>query len=168
MYLPQQREAEVARRLGGHDRRDPVRTVTPCVLFIGSGNLVARRRLPRGSQAAVVGTPLEEPALAGGHIQELRWIVGVRVLEDRRPVLDTGVTHREPVPDLVALERSACGRVEVPVLLDFVRRPQSCSFQFVCKVIARESAVAEGEERRGGESVSAVARDEVDPDAARR
>ena len=167
MLLPQAREAPVVAGFGRSRRADEIRALTPAIDLVRARDLVARRRLPRHAQAVVPRPPLVETALARvGLVEPLGRVERVLVHEHRRVVLDLVVARREPEPDAIAPQRPAERFVDVVVVLHRVRRAEAGVLQALREVVPLQGAVGEGEERRVGERVAAIARDEVDAHAS--
>ena len=136
-------------------------------LIVADAELVPRRRLPRDAEVHVAPDVRDVLAALGvGLIRPGVRVAGVLVAEERPVALRAGVPDRCVEPELVAHDRTADGRVDVPDPLERVRRRQAQRLQVVVIVARGERVVGPRAEEVAAERIAAVLRDELHPHAA--
>ncbi len=123
--------------------------------LVVEGDLVARRRLRRQADAAILQEVVVDALLA----------VEVEAVGDRLIDAPVPAGHEEPEP--VAHDRSAQRDVVVEDALDVRHRFQTARAQLVAEVVALQAAGRVAGERRAPERVPAVLGHHADADAAR-
>ena len=103
-----------------------------------------------------------------GHVRPRVRVERVLVLKDASERVRTIEAGREPEPRFVFRNRAANRFVQIPNVVDLVRRRQPSGLELVGVVGPLHRLVRECEECRIAERVSAVLRDEVDADSTRR
>src|SRR6266550_8285773 len=135
---------------------------------VRDAELVLLRRLPREPSREVPDRALvrrraaRQILLIGPHVR----VAGVLVEERRDVVPGAGVANGAVEPDLVALDGAAEAGIDVENLLQRIRRAQSTIHQRLGEVVSRRRLVREREEGGPAEGIAAVARDDVDANAA--
>ena len=136
-------------------------SLTGHLLVPPSGKLVPGRGLPRHTDAGVLRHVVRDGLLVAGIVGPLGDVARVPVVEDRgHRVFRVEVPGRREEPDLVALDRPAEHRVDVPRLDELVGLAKAQGPHLVVEVAALPLAGVV-HEHRSAEAVASLPRDQI-------